>query len=146
VQLHDNEESLGRLAGRFDRVLVDAPCTGTGTWRRRPDTKWRLTQRALEERVSQQADALDQAKRFVRPGGKLIYVTCSVLSEENDRQMAAFLAANPDFSLTSALADWQSLFGPNAPRPVSSDGNTLTLTPATTGTDGFFFASLVRNA
>ena len=146
VQLHDNEESLGRLAGRFDRVLVDAPCTGTGTWRRRPDTKWRLTQRALEERVSQQADALDQAKRFVRPGGKLVYVTCSVLSEENDRQMAAFLAANPDFSLTSALADWQTLFGPNAPRPVSSDGNTLTLTPATTGTDGFFFASLVRNA
>lgn len=146
VQLHENEESLKRLEGRFDRVLVDAPCTGTGTWRRRPDTKWRLTPRSLDERVSQQRDALDQAKRFVQPGGRLFYVTCSVHPEENDRQIARFIDENPEFKLTPALPDWQTLFGAGAPRPVSADGRTLTLSPAATGTDGFFFAVLERLA
>lgn len=144
VQVHDGEAALSRIEGRMDRVLVDAPCTGTGTWRRRPDTKWRLTQRNLEERVAQQAQALAQASRFVRPGGSLYYVTCSVLPEENDRQMDNFTAAQPDFEIVSARPVWDHLFGAGAPQPVSRDGRTLTLTPATTDTDGFFFCHLKR--
>lgn len=146
VQVHDGENSLEKLKGRFDRVLVDAPCTGTGTWRRRPDTKWRLTQRNLEERVAQQQQALGEASRFVRAGGSLYYVTCSVLPEENDRQMERFTAENPEFQIVSALPVWDHLFGVDAPRPVSGKGGTVTLTPATTDTDGFFFCHLKRCA
>ncbi len=90
VQVHESTESLTSLIGRVDRVLVDAPCTGTGTWRRRPDTKWRLTQKNLEERLAQQEEALAGAAQFVRPGGHLIYVTCSVLPEENEAQVYGF--------------------------------------------------------
>ncbi|MCX8995721.1 RsmB/NOP family class I SAM-dependent RNA methyltransferase [Rhizobiaceae bacterium BDR2-2] len=144
VQVHDRDAELEKLHGRMDRVLVDAPCTGTGTWRRRPDTKWRLTPRNLEERIIQQQDALAQASRFVRDGGSLYYVTCSVLPEENDRQMEAFTAANPAFEVVSALPAWDHLYGADAVRPISRDGKTLTLTPATTDTDGFFFCHLKR--
>ena len=144
VQVHDRPAGLDAFLEKFDRVLVDAPCTGTGTWRRRPDTKWRLTQRNLEERVGQQAEALDQAKAFVRPGGELLYVTCSVLPEENERQVRRFCSENPDFSITSALDRWTKTLGPAAAKPHSADGETVTLTPATTDTDGFFFCAMTR--
>ncbi|WP_320200145.1 RsmB/NOP family class I SAM-dependent RNA methyltransferase [Agrobacterium sp. rho-13.3] len=144
VQVHDRSDGLERYQGKFDRVLVDAPCTGTGTWRRRPDTKWRLTQRNLEERVEQQAAALDQAKLFVRPGGELLYVTCSVLPEENERQVRRFCADNPEFSIQSALDRWTGIFGAQAAKPHSPDGETVTLTPASTDTDGFFFCTMKR--
>ncbi len=146
VQVHDRAEGLERYVGKFDRVLVDAPCTGTGTWRRRPDTKWRLTQRNLEERVEQQAQALEQAKSFVRAGGELIYVTCSVLPDENERQVRRFCAENSEFSIRPALPRWTETFGADAIKPHSADGETLTLTPATTDTDGFFFCAMKRNA
>ena len=146
VQVHDSRKSLDLLTGKLDRVLVDAPCTGTGTWRRRPDTKWRLTQRNLEERVTQQQEALAEASVFVRPGGRLLYVTCSVLPEENEAQIARFLAANPAFASEDATATWTRIFGDAAPKPRSGDGTSVTLTPATTGTDGFFFAALTRKA
>jgi 16S rRNA (cytosine967-C5)-methyltransferase len=144
VQVHDNATSLETFKDRFDRVLVDAPCTGTGTWRRRPDTKWRLTTRNLEERTEQQRQALAQAKTYVRPGGSLLYVTCSVLPEENENQVKRFCAENPDFSVVPALDRWTALFGAAAAKPHSSDGGTITLTPATTGTDGFFFGHMQR--
>lgn len=144
VQVHDRPAGLNAFRDKFDRVLVDAPCTGTGTWRRRPDTKWRITQRNLEERVGQQAEALDQAKAFVRPGGELLYVTCSVLPEENERQVRRFCAENPEFSITSALDRWMKTFAPAATKPHSADGETVTLTPATTDTDGFFFCAMTR--
>ncbi|OJF98631.1 MFS transporter [Rhizobium sp. 58] len=144
VQVHDNKPALEVLLGRFDRVLVDAPCTGTGTWRRRPDTKWRLNQKNIEERQSQQQEALTEASRYVRPGGRLVYVTCSVLPEENEMQVSAFCAANPEFSVVSALPSWQTLFGASGRKPHSSDGQTLTLTPASTDTDGFFFCQMDR--
>ncbi|MDQ1195272.1 RsmB/NOP family class I SAM-dependent RNA methyltransferase [Agrobacterium sp. SORGH_AS 787] len=146
VQVHDRPAGLDAFREKFDRVLVDAPCTGTGTWRRRPDTKWRLTQRNIEERVGQQAEALDQAKAFVRPGGELLYVTCSVLPEENERQVRRFCAENPEFSIVSALDRWTKTFGPAAAKPYSADGETVTLTPATTDTDGFFFCAMTRKA
>ncbi|MCQ2005634.1 RsmB/NOP family class I SAM-dependent RNA methyltransferase [Rhizobium sp. NRK18] len=144
VQVHDNEKTLAQLGDRFDRVLVDAPCTGTGTWRRRPDTKWRLSEKNLEERTGQQAAVLEAAAKFVRPGGKLVYITCSILPEENEKQVANFLESHPQFSAVQAMPVWSGLFGDDAPRPHSSDGKSLTLTPASTDTDGFFFSMLER--
>ena len=144
VQVHDDKTGLLGQRGRFDKVLVDAPCTGTGTWRRRPDTKWRLNQKNLEERISQQQEALAQAAEFVRPGGMLLYVTCSVLPEENEAQVARFATDNPEFEIVEALSSWATLFGADAPRPRTSDGKTITLTPASTDTDGFFFCRLRR--
>lgn len=144
VQVHDDRNGLLPLRGKFDKVLVDAPCTGTGTWRRRPDTKWRLTQKNLDERTSQQQEALAQAGEFVRPGGSLIYVTCSVLPEENEAQVNRFASQNPDFDVVEALSSWEKLFNKDTPRPRSSDGKTITLTPASTDTDGFFFCRLQR--
>lgn len=146
VQVHESTDSLAPLAGRFDRVLVDAPCTGTGTWRRRPDTKWRLNQKNLEERISQQEEALASAAQFVRPGGHLIYVTCSVLPEENEAQVYGFCDDNPEFEILSAADIWAGLFGTDKPQPWSADMKTVTLTPASTGTDGFFFCLMQRKA
>jgi 16S rRNA (cytosine967-C5)-methyltransferase len=145
VQVHDDAKGLSNLRNRCDKVLVDAPCTGTGTWRRRPDTKWRLTAKNLDERTAQQQDALKQASSFVRPGGDLIYVTCSVLPQENEEQVRRFAAENGDFKIESALPAWDSLFGKDSTRPRSSDGKTITLTPASTDTDGFFFCRLRRD-
>lgn len=144
VQVHDNITALKNLLGHFSKVLVDAPCTGTGTWRRRPDTKWRLTERSLQERVEQQREALDEAATYVRPGGELIYVTCSVLPEENDRQIDAFLESHPDFKPVAMMERWSVALGDMVVKPVSVNGKSLTLSPATTGTDGFFFSKLKR--
>ncbi|WP_377291430.1 RsmB/NOP family class I SAM-dependent RNA methyltransferase [Rhizobium sp. SG2393] len=145
VQVHESLASLSAHQGRFDRVLIDAPCTGTGTWRRRPDTKWRLTQKNLEERLEQQREVLANASAYVRPGGYLAYVTCSMLPEENEEQVARFAAENPGFVIEDATADWTALFGAEAPRPHSPDGRSVTLTPATTETDGFFFCRFRRD-
>lgn len=146
VQVHDSRAALDGLIGKLDRVVVDAPCTGTGTWRRRPDTKWRLTEKNLEERISQQQEALSQAADFVRSEGHLVYITCSVLPQENDHQVNRFCAENPAFVLEPALENWERLFGADAPSPHSRDGRTLTLTSASTDTDGFFFAMMKRRA
>ena len=135
---------LTDLEGRMDRVVIDAPCTGTGVWRRRPDAKWRLTPEALENRLGEQTQILAEACRYVRPGGYLCYITCSVLGEENESQVHAFLEGNAEFELLSAGEVWEDLFAHSALKPLSSDSCTVTLTPATTGTDGFFFAVLGR--
>ncbi len=140
------DAALDDLVGRMDRVLVDAPCTGTGVWRRRPDAKWRLSEAALEDRIAEQEEALGLASAFVKPGGCLVYATCSVLAEENEQQVYAFCEANEDFELVSLGEVWQDTFGFDTPHPWSADMNTITMTPASTGTDGFFVAVMVRNA
>ena len=137
---------LKTLEGRMDRVLIDAPCTGVGTWRRRPDAKWRLSENALERRTKEQVTVLDQGSQYVKPGGYLFYVTCSVLAEENEAQVYAFLERTPGFTLLSAGEVFEERFGVGGPKPWSEDGLTLTMTPASTGTDGFFFAVMERNA
>lgn len=139
-----DEKALDALAGKFDRVLVDAPCTGAGTWRRRPDAKWRLRQHALGERLKDQQTVLARAVRMVKLGGRLIYVTCSILPEENGDQIAACLAANPNFRIVPYADVWRETL-PGDP-PVSADGSTdhLVLTPLQHGTDGFFIAVLER--
>ena len=138
--------ALDGMAGQFDRVLIDAPCTGTGTWRRRPDAKWRLKPRNLEQRQKEQREVLAEAAPLVKPGGRLVYITCSLLPAENTEQVAAFLAANPEYALMPYDDVWREVL-PGTP-PASADGrtDTLLLTPARHGTDGFFVAILARNA
>jgi 16S rRNA (cytosine967-C5)-methyltransferase len=122
-----------RQAQKFDRVLVDAPCTGTGTWRRNPDARLRLTEQDLAEIIPKQAMILDQAQRLVKPGGKLIYATCSLLDEENSSQVEAFLRRTPNFRrITPSLPD-------------GLDGPDLSLSPRAHGTDGFYAAVLERS-
>ncbi len=122
-----------RRAGSFDRVLVDAPCTGTGTWRRNPDARLRLLERDLQELLGKQAAILDEAARLVKPGGRMIYATCSVLAEEDEGQVSAFLARQPGFRPVQV-----ALPGGLAADPY------LVLTPRRNGTDGFFAAVLER--
>jgi 16S rRNA (cytosine967-C5)-methyltransferase len=124
----------------FDRVFVDAPCTGTGTWRRNPDAKWRLRPEDLAELAALQADILDSAQRLVKPGGRLIYVTCSLLREENERQIESFLARHGEFTLLPIGDVWRETIGGEPPAP----GDMLRLTPARHGTDGFFVAVMTR--
>ena len=129
-----------RRAGSFDRVLVDAPCTGIGTWRRNPDARLRLTETDLAELVPKQAEILDQAAGLVRSGGRLVYATCSLLAEENEAQVDAFLASHPGFAVMSLARAW------TLPAPLPGDGPYLVLTPRRHATDGFFAAVLERHA
>ena len=127
-----------RRAGSFDRVLVDAPCTGTGTWRRNPDGRLRLAENDLLELVPKQAMILAQAAKLVKPGGRLVYATCSVLQEENEEQIAKFLAGNLEFVVRPLAEVW------TLPAPVPCKGDYLSLTPLGQDTDGFFGAVLER--
>ncbi|GAN63963.1 tRNA/rRNA cytosine-C5-methylase Nol1/Nop2/Sun [Acetobacter indonesiensis NRIC 0313] len=127
-----------RRSGSFDRVLVDAPCSGTGTWRRNPDARLRTTQQDLDELLVKQAEILDRAASLVKPGGKLVYATCSILNAENTHQVEAFLARRPEFKLVAS--DSPAL-------PESMKGvKMFSLTPKQNGTDGFFAAMLERTA
>jgi 16S rRNA (cytosine967-C5)-methyltransferase len=137
---------LDDLAGRMDLVFIDAPCTGTGTWRRNPDAKWRIRPGSLEQRTKEQQEVIDHAVGFVRPEGILVYVTCSVLPAENDRQVEGLLARHPGFSViplpeTAAFRAMPTLAG-----AVRRTDSGLLLTPLRTGTDGFFIAALRRVA
>jgi 16S rRNA (cytosine967-C5)-methyltransferase len=129
-------------AGSFDRVLVDAPCLGIGSWRRNPDGKWRAKPQDLSELVVRQRDILASAARLVKPGGRLVYVTCSLLREENEAQAEIFLADHPDFTLYPTARAWQETVG--GPCPGGDDY--LRLTPARHGTDGFFVAQFERQS
>lgn len=136
---------LAAEAGAFDRVMIDAPCSGTGTWRRQPDARWRLTPAALGDYRETQAALLRAAAGLLRPGGRLIYATCSLLRSENGDQVTGFLAAHPDFDLLPAAEVWAATLGaPPAGLPVPFDGGCLAVSPARHGCDGFFAAVLVR--
>ncbi len=135
---------IADLAGRCDLVLVDAPCTGTGTWRRNPDAKWRVRPGALEQRIREQDVALAEAARAVKPGGRLVYVTCSLLAEENEARVRAFRAVHPDFASVPAAEAATAAGLPGLVGLADPTGTGLRLTPLRTGTDGFFVAILVR--
>jgi 16S rRNA (cytosine967-C5)-methyltransferase len=132
-----------RVGRTFDRVLVDAPCTGTGTWRRNPDARVRTGATDLEELAAKQALILDQASELVRPGGRLVYATCSLLPEEDESQMQAFLQRHPDFRAVPMPALWTALV-PGVAAP--GEGPFLMLSPGRHQTDGFFAAVLERQA
>ncbi|HUU66997.1 MAG TPA: RsmB/NOP family class I SAM-dependent RNA methyltransferase [Methyloceanibacter sp.] len=139
-------EALRPLDGKMDLVVIDAPCTGSGVWRRRPDAKWRLSPGMLEARCAEQQAVLDSGAPLVKPGGRLVYVTCSVLPQENRGQIDDFLARHGDFKIVPWRAAWEAVL-PSAP-PHSADGSeeTLLMTPLSHGTDGFFVAVLERAA
>jgi len=134
---------LAGLEGRMDLVLVDAPCSGSGTWRRRPDTKWRLSPQSLERRTHEQDAALDAAVRFVRPGGRLAYITCSLLAEENDARVAALLARSPELRPIEPASVWAAAL-PQAPARPHLLRHGVQLTPAATATDAFYVALVAR--
>jgi 16S rRNA (cytosine967-C5)-methyltransferase len=139
---------LADLVGRADLVVIDAPCTGTGTWRRNPDAKWRIRPGALAERVRQQATLLDRAAALTKAGGRIAYITCSVLAEENSDQVKAFVDRYPDFSVEKP-ADVANVLGERAylfigAVLISCEG--LLMTPRRTDTDGFFVSLLRRSA
>jgi 16S rRNA (cytosine967-C5)-methyltransferase len=149
VRSPSDPKALDDIVGRMDLVFADAPCTGSGTWRRHPDAKWRLSPDQLERRIAEQDEVLSQAARFVKARGRIVYVTCSLLAEENEDRITAFLAAHPGFAVTDAVtaiaasgltAD-DGLAALNAWR--TPEGY-LRLSPLGAGTDGFFVAVLER--
>jgi 16S rRNA (cytosine967-C5)-methyltransferase len=151
VQLREagHPEVLESLAGKMDVVLVDAPCTGTGTWRRRPDAKWRVSEKALEERKADQDAVLALAAPLVKSGGRIVYVTCSVLPLENDGRIADFVSANPGFAPVPAADVVSASALPEETKvslsdPALATAYGLQLTPRRTGTDGFFISVLAR--
>ncbi len=141
-----DEAALAELGPRFDIVFVDAPCTGSGVWRRRPDAKWRVKPANLAARIAEQRRVLATARDLVRPSGRLVYVTCSVLPEENGDQASWFLDQAPEFAPVAYTDRWRETLP--APPPASADGSqtTLLLTPARHHTDGFFIATFERRA
>jgi 16S rRNA (cytosine967-C5)-methyltransferase len=139
-----DEAALAALGARFDLVLVDAPCTGSGTWRRKPDSKWRLKPANIPERQAEQQGVLALGAGLVKPGGALVYVTCSVLPEENGDQVAAFLAKHPDFAVVPYAESWRARLGTEPPCSADGREDTLQLTPLRHGTDGFFVALMRR--
>ena len=138
----ENDSRLQRLAGKADRVLVDAPCSGLGTVRRSPDLKWRQSRDDIAAHGAAQSAILAAAAQLVRPGGVLVYATCSVLAAENEAVVDAFLAAQPGFALEAAAPVFAK-YGVALP----DDGRaTLHLNPLDHGTDGFFAARMVHSA
>jgi 16S rRNA (cytosine967-C5)-methyltransferase len=135
---HERDERIKRLAGKMDRVLVDAPCSGLGTLRRNPDLKWRQKPTAIAELTTKQTAILQSASRLVKSGGRLVYATCSVLPEENERIAEAFAAANPDFKLLPAQTLLADLGIAGADTLCQNDY--LRLWPHLHQTDGFFAA------
>lgn len=132
-----NPNPLKDLQNKIDVVFIDAPCSGTGAWRRQPDTKWRLKPDALAQRKADQDAVLDHSVQYVKPGGRIIYVTCSVLPEEDEDRVAAFLDRWMDFRVTPATSN------PHLLRHLTSEGY-LRLSPRSSATDGFFVAVLER--
>lgn len=139
VIAHENDAHVKRLAGKCDRVLVDAPCSGLGTLRRNPDLKWRHTPQSVAELVAKQASILAAAARLLKPGGRLVYATCSLLPEENEQIVAGFLDAHPDFvrRLAPQILAAQGI-------TIDLAGDDLQLLPHLHGTDGFYAAVLER--
>ena len=134
---HERDTKIKRLAGKMDRVLVDAPCSGLGTLRRNPDLKWRQNAEAIDELTVKQASILAAAATLVRPGGRLVYATCSLLADENEQIVQDFLARQPDFTLLPA-GDILARQG------IDLSGELLHLQPDVHDTDGFFAAVLER--
>jgi 16S rRNA (cytosine967-C5)-methyltransferase len=139
-----DSDTLAGFEGRMDLVLVDAPCSGTGVWRRRPDAKWRLTPVQLLERQAQQRALLEMAAPLVKPGGTLAYVTCSLLPRENDQQIEAFLESDAGFSPLDVTARAANALSRPIQSRLQAGKPGLLLTPARHGTDGFYIALLAR--
>jgi 16S rRNA (cytosine967-C5)-methyltransferase len=145
VQVIDpGDNALAPLTDRMDLVLVDAPCTGTGTWRRHPDAKWRMREGALATRKAEQSAALEMAAPLVKPGGRIVYVTCSILAEENGDQVRAFLTSNENFRPGKLDPDTIEKIAEHRGESSSAFESKIQLTPLRDSTDGFFVACMER--
>lgn len=142
TQIHGNLDALAPLIERMDLVLTDAPCTGSGTWRRRPDAKWRLNDQQLERRMQDQHEVLEAAKHYVKPGGRLVYVTCSLFAEENTRQVERFLAENSNFEEASPRELWNAVVPDAGDTAPVFPARGSVFSPLSTGTDGFYVSVL----
>jgi 16S rRNA (cytosine967-C5)-methyltransferase len=130
--------------GGFDCVVVDAPCSGVGTWRRKPDAKWKFSAKLLALRLEDQREVLGRGASLVKSGGRLAYFTCSVLPEENREQIKLFLAAHPEFKIIPYTEQWKRMIGGSPPKSADGSSDTLLLTPRQHGTDGFFVAVMQK--
>jgi 16S rRNA (cytosine967-C5)-methyltransferase len=137
---------LNDLKGKMDIVLVDAPCTGSGTWRRAPDTKWRLTPQNLEKRQGDQQEALRLGAPLVKMGGSLCYVTCSILPQENDDAIEWFLSENAGFAAKDIVCHLKELGLERLAEVTIATKYGIQFTPLASGTDGFYFAVLEKNS
>jgi len=151
VRSPSDPKALAGLDGRMDVVFVDAPCTGSGTWRRHPDAKWRLSADQLERRQAEQDAVLSEAAVYVKVKGRLVYVTCSLFAEENEDRVAAFLAGHPHFATVRSLdaiaaSGRAAADGVETLSKFQTPEGFLRLTPRTAGTDGFFVAVLERRS
>ena len=148
--VHPSEgNSLEQLIGQMDLVFVDAPCTGTGTWRRKPDSKWRVKPAQLQKRIEDQRAILAEAASYVKPGGRLLYATCSFLIEEDEDRVQEFLAADPRFTEVDAAeaaiaSGLLTDHGASIVRKFRGPTGSVRLTPRRASTDGFFFSLLRR--
>ncbi|MBI4921115.1 MAG: RsmB/NOP family class I SAM-dependent RNA methyltransferase [Devosia nanyangense] len=140
------EGALGDLLGKMDRVVIDAPCTGSGTWRRRPDAKWKLTAEQVALRVAEQKAILEDGAPFVKSGGTLAYITCSILNDENGAQAWDFLKAHPEFEAIPGSPLLEAIAPGAAEHAHLLPQGGVLLTPLKTGTDGFFFAAFRRSS
>ena len=136
--------ALDDLEGKMDRVVIDTPCTGSGTWRRRPDAKWKLTAEQLAARAGEQRALLSEAVRYLKPGGELVYITCSIFAEENEQQIQQFLRENTEFSASPGAETWARHFG-QLPGPRFSAAGGVTLSPHLTETDSFYVVVCSRS-
>ena len=139
----ERDVRVKRLAGKFDRVLVDAPCSGTGTLRRNPDLRWRMSEEELARINAIQANVLESASRLVKAGGRLVYATCSLLKEENQGVVEAFLAKHPEYEIMDAT-DVLAKQGVELPQCAKAHAPYFVMAPHQSGTDGFFGAVLVK--
>ncbi|HWI78966.1 MAG TPA: RsmB/NOP family class I SAM-dependent RNA methyltransferase, partial [Ramlibacter sp.] len=138
---HERDDRIKRLAGKIDRVIVDAPCSGLGTLRRNPDLKWRQSPQAVAELTAKQAAILESAARLLKPGGRIVYATCSLLRAENEDIAAAFSAAHPGFRRLAVQELLEQAKVPGAANLCSDGGQDLRLWPQRHGSDGFYAAA-----
>jgi 16S rRNA (cytosine967-C5)-methyltransferase len=138
------KDILGDLLGRCDLVFVDAPCSGSGAWRRNPDAKWRIRPGALDQRIKEQQQIIQKASQYVKTGGRLLYVTCSLFKAENEDRIAEFLSVSPNFLPIEAARLAEAAGAPALAAHASKLGPGLRLSPLQTATDGFYIAALAR--
>jgi 16S rRNA (cytosine967-C5)-methyltransferase len=144
VEVVSADQSTAMKDESFDCVVVDAPCSGTGTWRRKPEIKWKLTRKTLDVRLTEQRNVLENGAKLVRKGGRLVYFTCSLLPQENSDQVKAFLAGHKDFKIIPYAEQWACTIGGQVPKSADGAKDTLLLTPHQHDVDGFFIAVLQR--
>ena len=141
-------QDKGKLeaAGPFDCVVIDAPCSGSGSWRRKPDAKWRLTPKQFAQRIKDQAQVLENGFQLAKAGGTILYITCSVLPEENTEQIATFMSYYKEMRIIPYKEHWERVIGGDVPASADGSQDTLLLTPARHDTDGFFMAVMRKGS